>query len=207
MKTSYHGKNGKFCKKASANTVTKGGERFKVVRQYRRIKGASGEERVGRHQRKVPSHEKVVSIAKRKVEATRSLMGRKFVSLSEMRLSKEQGKEAREQGKAHFTALSKKVGGGQPSIGVNPGKGLAYGTIMIGGYSVDVEFDWNMDKLRWKLYAPTSPGEDPEGSLMDSGIKTVPTGIDSVGAYIKRRVADHKKMAAKAKDRRRALGR
>jgi hypothetical protein len=34
---SYHGKDGKFSSAASAHTVSKGGERFKVVRQHRRI--------------------------------------------------------------------------------------------------------------------------------------------------------------------------
>lgn len=37
MATTYHGKNGKFCKADSAKTVVKGGERFKVVRQHRRV--------------------------------------------------------------------------------------------------------------------------------------------------------------------------
>lgn len=34
---SYHGKDGKFSSSASAYTVSKNGERFKVVRQHRRI--------------------------------------------------------------------------------------------------------------------------------------------------------------------------
>ena len=34
---SYHGKDGKFSSATSAHTVSKGGERFKVVRQHRRI--------------------------------------------------------------------------------------------------------------------------------------------------------------------------
>lgn len=36
----YHGKDGKFTKSHRAHTVTRGGERFKPVRQLRRIKGA-----------------------------------------------------------------------------------------------------------------------------------------------------------------------
>ena len=34
---SYHGKDGKFSSAVSAHSVSRGGERFKVVRQHRRI--------------------------------------------------------------------------------------------------------------------------------------------------------------------------
>lgn len=36
--TTYHGGKGKFCAKDSAKIVTKDGERYKVVRQHRRMK-------------------------------------------------------------------------------------------------------------------------------------------------------------------------
>lgn len=39
----YHGKNGRFTSQASAHTVTRGGERFKMVRQLRRIGGKAPE--------------------------------------------------------------------------------------------------------------------------------------------------------------------
>lgn len=38
MAQTFHGKNGKFCRSDSANTVVKDGERYKVVRQHRKIK-------------------------------------------------------------------------------------------------------------------------------------------------------------------------
>lgn len=37
-RVTHHGKGGKFCSPGSAMTVTKDGERYKVVRQHRRIK-------------------------------------------------------------------------------------------------------------------------------------------------------------------------
>jgi hypothetical protein len=83
---SYHGKSGKFSSKASAHTVSKGGERFKVVRQYRRIKGSS-EQRVGKHQRKMKSHEKVVEVveaAKLRAARVRALLGRGHIPVQEM---------------------------------------------------------------------------------------------------------------------------
>lgn len=81
---SYHSKNGKFTTKAAAHTVSKGGERFKVVRQYRRIKG--GGEQVATHQRKTQSHEKVVEaieLAKARTAAVRGLLGRDHVPVVE----------------------------------------------------------------------------------------------------------------------------
>lgn len=39
----YHGKNGRFTSQNSAHTVTRGGERFKMVRQLRRIGGKAPE--------------------------------------------------------------------------------------------------------------------------------------------------------------------
>ena len=38
-KPTYHGKSGKFTSPSSAHTVTRGGERFRMVRQLRRIGG------------------------------------------------------------------------------------------------------------------------------------------------------------------------
>lgn len=38
MTQTFHGKNGKFCRSDSANTVVKNGERYKVVRQHRKMK-------------------------------------------------------------------------------------------------------------------------------------------------------------------------
>ena len=38
MAQTFHNKSGKFCPKDQAATVTKDGERFKVVRQHRRMK-------------------------------------------------------------------------------------------------------------------------------------------------------------------------
>lgn len=35
--TTYHAKTGKFCNADAAHTVVKGGERYKVVRQHRRV--------------------------------------------------------------------------------------------------------------------------------------------------------------------------
>jgi hypothetical protein len=39
MATYYHGRNGRFTSAGAAHTVTKGGERFRMVRQLRRIGG------------------------------------------------------------------------------------------------------------------------------------------------------------------------
>lgn len=81
----YHRKDGKFTNKKAAHTVTKDGERFKVVRQYRRIKGGRGE-KVSDHQRKMVSHEKVVEAierAKTRVAAVRRLLGREYVPVVE----------------------------------------------------------------------------------------------------------------------------
>jgi hypothetical protein len=38
-RTTYHSKSGRFTSQNSAHTVTRGGERFKMVRQLRRIGG------------------------------------------------------------------------------------------------------------------------------------------------------------------------
>lgn len=53
-RVTHHDKDGRFCGMSSAATVTKDGERFKVVRQHRRIKSKSREEiSVKRHPRRV----------------------------------------------------------------------------------------------------------------------------------------------------------
>ena len=81
----YHDKHGKFTSKKAAATVTKDGERFKVVRQYRRIKGGRGE-KVTKHQRKMKSHEKVVEaieLARARVAHIRGILGRSHVSVTE----------------------------------------------------------------------------------------------------------------------------
>jgi len=41
--TTYHGKSGRFTSQNTAHTVTRGGERFKMVRQLRRIGGKAPE--------------------------------------------------------------------------------------------------------------------------------------------------------------------
>ena len=60
-RTTHHTKDGKFCSPGSASTVTKDGERYKVVRQHRRMKpsGAS----------KVKDHRKVTTVAESSARA------------------------------------------------------------------------------------------------------------------------------------------
>lgn len=77
-RTTNHGKDGKFCPPGSAVVVTKDGEKYKVVRQHRRMKPKSvGAAKVKRHPRRVKG-----SVA----EATELVHERAAVALARARM-------------------------------------------------------------------------------------------------------------------------
>jgi hypothetical protein len=97
---SYHSKRGNFCSKASAHSVSKDGERFKVVRQYRRIRKDNKVEleliEPTEPVRPSSDHEIVyagpekrttmesLALSRSKVAMVRSLLGRGTVPIQEM---------------------------------------------------------------------------------------------------------------------------
>lgn len=84
--TTFHGKKGRFCGSGSAHTVTKGGERFKVIRQHRRMKPKSpGKTKVKRSARTV-AKETVdrMALVRSKGSLIDHIDGRLYVSMKEL---------------------------------------------------------------------------------------------------------------------------
>lgn len=69
----YHGPGGRFCPPDYARVASKGGERFKVVRNYQRVCGGASQD-VRTHTRRppgtqVPNHDDAVAVAASSAEA------------------------------------------------------------------------------------------------------------------------------------------
>ena len=85
MSTTYHGKKGRFCGSGAASSVTKNGERYKVVRQHRRMKPKSPGKSMAKRSKKEMAKETVSHMAttRGKVKLLDHL-GKRYVSIKEL---------------------------------------------------------------------------------------------------------------------------
>ncbi len=83
--TTFHGKSGRFSSVGSAHSVTKGGERFKVVRQHRRMKPKNpGKTSVNQSKRKLTKETLARMVAAQGRGSLIDHLGRSYVSIKEL---------------------------------------------------------------------------------------------------------------------------
>jgi hypothetical protein len=103
----YHGKSGKFCGRDNANIVTKDGDRYKVVRQHRRMKpkspGVITKTKKSKRQVATEMVRHMVAAQDRVESVSMVMSGQRFVSLGDV------------LGEAKPIGGWKKTGGGWPS--------------------------------------------------------------------------------------------
>jgi hypothetical protein len=83
MATTYHAKGGRFCKADSAKIVSRGGEKFKVVRQHHRVDDSG---KIVRKGRKGKAEEAIrrSNAARQRMALAGDLSAPGFLSVSEM---------------------------------------------------------------------------------------------------------------------------
>lgn len=78
--TTFHGKKGRFSSASSAHTVTKNGERYKVVRQHRKMKPKSP----GKSKKMAKETIDLMVIARSKIGLVGLMDGVPYVSLRDL---------------------------------------------------------------------------------------------------------------------------
>jgi len=107
--TTYHDKKGKFCDPDSAHLVTKGGDRYKVVRQHRRVGGSKKSS-----QRETVDPFRRVEFAKQRAAMLGKLAGPGWVNLSEGIAAYNRGSRAISR------QISRELGHNVDAVGATP---------------------------------------------------------------------------------------